>query len=75
LGTDWQELGGLKPNEKVALCLDMTEACFRTCIAGISAQNPDLTEEEIIAKFHERIDWIKHSPQRGKKNGNSGRVH
>lgn len=75
MDADWDRLGRLKPSEKVALCLDMTETCFRTCAAGIRAQNPELTEEEVIAKIHERIDWIKRSPLRGNSHGNSHRIH
>lgn len=71
----WEQLGRLKPSEKVALCLDMTEACFRTCAAGIRSQNPGITDEELIVKLHERIDWIKRSQQEGKTHGNSRRVH
>lgn len=73
--TDWERLGCLKPDEKVALCLDMTEACFRTCAAGIRTQNPDLTDEEIVSKLQERIDWIKCPQQRGNNNGKSRKLH
>ena len=72
---EWEELGRLRPNEKVALCLDMTEACFRTCAAGIRAQNPSITDEKLIMKLQERIDWVKHSQTRGKCNGRSRGVH
>ena len=75
MDTHWEQLGRLKSSEKIALCLDMTETCFRTCAAGIRAQNPGITEEEVFAKFHERIDWIKRSPPRGNSHGNSHRVH
>ena len=75
MDTDWDQLGRLTPREKVAICLEMTEACFRTCIAGIRAQHPDLTEEELVIKLQERIDWIKRSSQRGNSDGNSRRVH
>jgi len=75
LDAEWEQLGRLKSSEKVALCLDMTEACFRTCAAGIRSQNPGITEEELIVNLHERLDWIKRSQQRGKNHGNSRWVH
>ena len=56
---DWERLGRLKPEEKVALCLDMTEACVQTCAAGIRASNPGITEEELIEKLRERLEWTQ----------------
>jgi len=75
LDTDWDRLGRLTPREKVAICIEMTEVCFRTSSAGIRAQHPDLTEEELVIKFQERIDWLKRSSQRGNSDGNSRGVH
>jgi hypothetical protein len=56
LNGDWDLIGRLKSNIKIAMCLDMTEACFRTSAAGIRAQNPGITDEELIFKLQERID-------------------
>ncbi len=62
---DAERLGRLKPSEKVAICIDMTDACVRTCAAGIRQQNPGITEEELIEKLRERMDWMKRgSPRR-----------
>jgi hypothetical protein len=55
----WERLGRLKPEEKVAICMDMTDACVRVCAAGIRAQQPDISEEELIAKLRERFEWSK----------------
>ena len=61
---DAERLGRLKPEEKVALCIDMTDACIQTCAAGIRAQNPGITEEELIEKLRERLDWMKRPRKR-----------
>ena len=64
LDDDAERLGRLKPEEKVALCIDMTDACVQTCAAGIRAQHPGISEEELIVKLRERLDWIKHPRRR-----------
>ena len=61
-----EHLGHLPPNVKVAIALDMTDACVRTCAAGIRAQNPDITEAELIEKLRERLDWTKRHQKREK---------
>jgi hypothetical protein len=62
---DSERLGRLKPNVKVAICIDMTEACVRTCAEGIRQQNPGISEEELVGKLQERMDWMKrHNPRR-----------
>lgn len=55
----WERLGRLKPEEKLAICMDMTDACVRICADGIRAQQPDISEEELIAKLRERLEWPK----------------
>jgi hypothetical protein len=60
----WERLGRLKPEEKLAICMDMTDACVRICADGIRAQQPDISEEELIAKLRERMEWSKrHRPR------------
>ena len=54
-----ERLGRLKPNEKVALAIDMTDACVRICEDGIRAQYPGISDEELLEKLRERLDWIK----------------
>jgi hypothetical protein len=56
---NWERLGRLKPEEKVAICLDMSDACVRVCAEGIRAQYPGISEEELIAKLRERLEWSK----------------
>jgi hypothetical protein len=56
---DAERLGRLKPEEKVAIAMDMTDACVRICADGIKAQNPGISEEELIGKLRERLEWIK----------------
>jgi hypothetical protein len=54
-----ERLGRLKPEEKVAIAMDMTDACVRICADGIRAQCPSISEEELIAKLRERLEWSK----------------
>jgi len=54
-----KRLGFLKPEEKVALALDMTDGCVRVCAEGIRNQCPDISEEELLAKLRERLEWTK----------------
>ncbi len=54
-----ERLGCLKPEEKAALALDMTDGCVRVCAEGICNQCPDITEEELMAKLRERLEWTK----------------
>jgi cytochrome c len=52
-----ERLGRLKPEEKIAI--DMTDTCIRICADGIRAQNPGISEEELIEKLKERLEWKK----------------
>jgi len=54
-----ERLGRLKPEEKVAIAMDMTDACVRICADGIRAQCPGISEEELIVKLRERLEWSK----------------
>jgi hypothetical protein len=49
----------LKPEEKIAIAIDMTDSCVCICADGIRAQNPDISEEELVEKLRERLEWIK----------------
>jgi hypothetical protein len=55
----------LKPEERVALAMDMTEAMVRVCAEGIKAQNPGITEKELMEKLRERLEWSKRWRKRG----------
>ena len=54
-----ERLGRLKPEEKVAIAIDMTDACVRICAEGIKAQCPGISEEELLEKLRERLEWSK----------------
>lgn len=45
----------LSPEEKTRLTMEMTEAATTICADGIKAQNPDMTEEEVITELRRRI--------------------
>jgi hypothetical protein len=54
----------LKPEEKVAIAIDMTDACVRICADGIKAQNPGISEGALVEKLRERLEWIKRKQTR-----------
>lgn len=59
-----ERLGRLKPEEKVAMAIDMTDFCVRVCADGIRARHPGISEEELLAKLRERLEWSKRSRRR-----------
>lgn len=61
---DAKRLGCLKPEEKVAIAIDMTDACVRVCAAGISAQCPGVSEAELNEKLRKRLEWSKRQRRR-----------
>jgi len=54
-----ERLGRLKPEEKVAIAMDVTDACVRICAESIKAQCPGINEEELLEKLRERLEWSK----------------
>ena len=58
---DWKSLGKLKPEEKVHICIDMTDGCIQICTDGVRKHFPDLSEEDITEKVRERLEWSKHN--------------
>ena len=54
-----EQLGRLKPEEKVAIAIDMTDACLRVCASGIRERNPDIGDEELRIRLRERLEWSK----------------
>jgi hypothetical protein len=56
---NWESLGRLKPEEKIMIAIDMTESCVQVCAAGIRQQYPGISEQELIEKLRERLQWIK----------------
>jgi len=56
---DWKRLGRLKPEEKVLICMDMTDGCVRICADGIKNQYPGISEEDLLEKLRERLEWAK----------------
>jgi hypothetical protein len=54
-----KRLGRLKPEEKVAIAMGMTDACVRVCAEGIKTECPGISEEELLEKLRERLEWSK----------------
>ena len=63
---NWKGLGRLPPERKVEIMMDMTSACVRICADGIRAQNPGISETELLEKLRERVQWRKRK-ERGKE--------
>jgi len=59
---DWRRL---KPEEKVNMAVDMTDAAVRVCAEGARAEHPGMTEEELIERLRERFAWMKRWRRRG----------
>jgi hypothetical protein len=59
LDDDKERLGRLPPNVKVAICIDMTETAVAFCAAGIRASNPGITDEQLVEKLRERLEWTQ----------------
>jgi len=59
---DWEEL---KPEERADLAVGMSDVVVRVCAEGVRAQYPDISEEELIEKVRERLEWSKRWRKRG----------
>jgi hypothetical protein len=59
-----ERLGRLKPEEKVAIAMDMTDACVRICAEGIKAECPGISEAELTERLRERLEWSKRCRKR-----------
>jgi hypothetical protein len=54
-----ERLGRLQPEEKVAIMIDMTDACVRVCASGIRDRSPDISDEELLSRLRERLEWSR----------------
>jgi hypothetical protein len=50
---------GLKREERVNLAINMSSVCIRVCAEGVKAQNPGISEEELIELVRERLMFEK----------------
>jgi hypothetical protein len=62
-----ERVGRLKPEEKVNMAIDMTEAMVEACVGGIRAENPNLTEEELLEMLRRRLRSIKKRRRRSRR--------
>ena len=65
MNKDAERLGRLKPEEKVNLAIGMSDFVVHVCAEGIKAQNPNISEKELIEKLRERFEWSKRWRRRG----------
>jgi hypothetical protein len=56
---DFERLGCLSPEEKVAVALDLSDVCVRVCADGIRARFPGISEDELLVRLRERLLWGK----------------
>jgi len=49
----------LTPSEKVDIAINMTDVCVRVCADGIRAQNPNISDEELVERVRERFVFAK----------------
>jgi hypothetical protein len=54
-----ERVGRLKPEEKVNMAIDMTEAMVEACLGGMKARNPKITEQELIKELRRRLRSMK----------------
>jgi hypothetical protein len=59
MDSEFERLGRLSPEVKVALALDLSDGCVRVCADGIRALCPGIREEELLARLRERLLWGK----------------
>jgi len=64
LDSSWERLGHLSCDEKVAVALDMSDACLRVCAEGIKTQCPGIVEGELVEKLRARLEWSKRQRRR-----------
>jgi uncharacterized tellurite resistance protein B-like protein len=61
---EWSVVRRLKPEERVNLAIGMSDVCIRVCADGVRDQNPGISEEELIERVRERLEWSKRYQKR-----------
>ena len=59
MADDSEQLGYLKPEQKVQIAIDMTDGCMRICADGIRQQFPGISDASLLEKLRERLEWAK----------------
>jgi hypothetical protein len=54
-----ERLGRLRPEVRVNMAIDMTDSMAKVCMEGIRAQNPGVTEEELVEMLCCRFEWAR----------------
>ncbi|MEM2995682.1 MAG: hypothetical protein QXI91_06710 [Candidatus Bathyarchaeia archaeon] len=60
-----KRLGRLPPDEKVLMAIDMSDVAVRVCAEGIKSQFPKVSDEELLERLRERLEWSKRWRKRG----------
>ena len=61
---DSEPVGWLLPEIKVNMAIDMTDAMGSVCAEGIKARHPWISEEELLEKLRERLEWARKRQRR-----------
>jgi hypothetical protein len=64
MAQDDKRVGLLPPEVKVAIAIDMINSCVGIAADGIRAQYPDISDEELLVKLRERVEWKKRQTPR-----------
>jgi hypothetical protein len=57
LGIDRRLPRSLKPEEKVRICVEMTDVVTRICADGIRKSHPRISERELISVLRRRFSF------------------
>jgi hypothetical protein len=61
---DSEFVGKLLPEVKVNMAIDMTDAMVGVCAEGIKVRNPAISQEELLEKLRERLEWTRRRQKR-----------
>jgi hypothetical protein len=56
---DWERLGRLPSDVKVLMAVEMSDFALEVCAAGVRAQNPKISDAELMEELRERLKWSK----------------
>jgi hypothetical protein len=57
--TNLERLGRLRREVKANMAIEMTDSMARVCMEGMRAQNPSVTEKELVEMLRRRFEWAR----------------
>ncbi|MGB9717289.1 MAG: hypothetical protein ACPL4E_02450 [Thermoproteota archaeon] len=58
-----EQWSNLKPEQKIEVALEISDACMQLCAAGIKAENPNLDEKRLFEELRKRVEWMKRNQE------------